>query len=607
MSDDNSEIDGSDEVEIDGTSGFSTNFEKTDLDNEESNQGLFDDLLSGEPIFENKEVLRPSYTPHELPHRSDQINKMATILVAALRGETPSNILIYGKTGTGKTASAKFVSKELESTSQKYSVPCDVEYINCEVTDTQYRVLAQLANKFIEKNEERIDARVADLESLLEALDEYEADLEAREREAAESTDLADDQTASDPFDFVSDDPPESISDDSSGDDSSLESGGSPPERKGSSDPADRSSPTDETDQGAGDDTDRTDGDSTDRRAGDGTGDASAGDSSTHPSDHPLESTSFEDREAIEAEIDELEADKESFEEVPMTGWPTDRVYSVFFDAVDYDERVVVIMLDEIDKLVEKSGDDTLYNLSRMNSELENSRVSIIGISNDLKFTDFLDPRVKSSLGEEEIVFPPYDANQLRDILEHRSDVAFQGGALSDDVIPLCAAFAAQEHGDARRALDLLRTAGELAERSQAETIVEDHVRQAQDKIELDRVVEVVRTLPTQSKLVLFSIILLEKNGVHSINTGEVFNIYKRLCEEIDADVLTQRRVTDLISELDMLGIVNAVVVSKGRYGRTKEISLSVPLEETEAVLLSDSRLSDIDDIQPFVQARFEN
>ena len=86
-----------------------------------------------------------------------------------------------------------------------------------------------------------------------------------------------------------------------------------------------------------------------------------------------------------------------------------------------------------------------------------------------------------------------------------------------------------------------------------------------------------------------------------------MFNIYKRLCEEIDADVLTQRRVTDLISELDMLGIVNAVVVSKGRYGRTKEISLSVPIDETEAVLLSDSRLGDIENAQPFVQARFDN
>jgi cell division control protein 6 len=467
-----------------------------DGETDEASQGLFDDLLSGQPIFENKEVLRPSYTPRKLPHREEQINSMATILVSALRGDTPSNILIYGKTGTGKTASAKFVSDELESTSQKYEVPCEVEYINCEVTDTQYRVLAQLANKFIDKNESCIEDDLDDLRSL---------------RDRAE----------------------------------------------------------------------------------------------TNPD--TLTETAYDSIDAIDDEIEELEANLDAFEDVPMTGWPTDRVYSSFFDAVDYRERVVVIMLDEIDKLVEKSGDDTLYNLSRMNNELERSRVSIMGISNDLKFTDFLDPRVKSSLGEEEIVFPPYDANQLRDILDHRAEVAFKDQALSDDVIPLCAAFAAQEHGDARRALDLLRTAGELAERDQTDDVEENHVRQAQEKIELDRVVEVVRTLPQQSKLVLFAIILLEKQGVHNINTGEVFNIYKRLCEEIDADVLTQRRVTDLISELDMLGIVNAVVVSKGRYGRTKEISLSVPIEETEAVLLSDSRLGDIEDVQPFVQARFDN
>ena len=494
-------LDGLD-VDLDGDDETTTGATGVDLDEvvlEETandSRGLFDDLLSGEPIFENKEVLRPSYTPHELPHRTDQINQMATILVSALRGETPSNILIYGKTGTGKTASAKFVSQELESTSQKYDVPCEVEYINCEVTDTQYRVLAQLANKFIEKNHALIDDRLDSLRDL---------------RSAA-----ADDPTR-------------------------------------------------------------------------------------------LSETRFERVADVDDRITDLERDREEMETVPMTGWPTDRVYSTFFEAVDYNERVVVIMLDEIDKLVEKSGDDTLYNLSRMNSELDNSRISIMGISNDLKFTDFLDPRVKSSLGEEEIVFPPYDANQLRDILQHRADIAFKGEALTDDVIPLCAAFAAQEHGDARRALDLLRTAGELAERSQADTVEEAHVRQAQDKIELDRVVEVVRTLPTQSKIVLFSIILLEKNGVHNINTGEVFNIYKRLCEEIDADILTQRRVTDLISELDMLGIVNAVVVSKGRYGRTKEISLSVPIDETEAVLLSDSRLGNIEDAQPFVQARFDN
>jgi cell division control protein 6 len=493
------------EPDTSGAGGFAVSDSATDLhydldevvlDEADPSDGLFDDLLSGEPIFENKEVLRPSYTPEQLPHRDDQISNIATILVAALRGETPSNILIYGKTGTGKTASTQYVSQELEETSTRYDVPCEVEYINCEVTDTKYRVLAQLANEFIEKNEAYVGERIDELQSLRE----------------------------------------------------SVQAG---------------------------------------RRT--------------------LGDTSFRSVAAIDDRIESLEADREEWEPVPMTGWPTDRVYSSFFDAVDYQERVVVIMLDEIDKLVEKSGDDTLYNLSRMNSELERSRVSIMGISNDLKFTEFLDPRVKSSLGEEEIVFPPYDANQLRDILQHRAEVAFKGDVLTEDVIPLCAAFAAQEHGDARRALDLLRTAGELAEREGADEVLEKHVRQAQDKIELDRVVEVVRTLPTQSKLVLFSIITLEEHDVPNINTGEVYNVYKQLCQDLDADVLTQRRVTDLISELDMLGIVNAVVVSKGRYGRTKEISLSVPIEETETVLLTDSRLAEFEDTKPYVQARFDN
>lgn len=449
----------------------------TSPDSTGASSGLFDDLLSGAAIFERKEVLRPSYTPGQLPHRENQINEMATILVSALRGDTPSNILVYGKTGTGKTASAKFVSQELESTSESYDVPCDVEYINCEVTDTQYRVLAQLANTFISDNRRRAQNE----------LDEIAQELDT---------------------------------------------------------------PSETTPQSAA---------------------------------------------ALRQRQETLQDYLNSVDEVPMTGWPTDRVYDTFFNAVDFYQRVVVIMLDEIDKLVEKSGDDTLYNLSRMNSDLEDSRVSIIGISNDLKFTEFLDPRVQSSLGEEELVFPPYDANQIRDILEQRAEIAFQDDVLGEGVIPLCAAFAAQEHGDARRALDLLRTAGELAERSDTDIVKQSHVQESQDKIELDRIVEAIRTLPTHSKLILLAIIKLHQDGETDVSTGEVFNVYKQLCYRIDVDKLTQRRVTDLIGELDMLGIVNAVVVSKGRYGRSKEISLSVPPEESRQVLTSDVRFDESD------------
>ena len=158
---------------------------------------------------------------------------------------------------------------------------------------------------------------------------------------------------------------------------------------------------------------------------------------------------------------------------VPLTGWPTDKIYDVFSQSLDSEKKLVIIILDEVDQLLKKGGDDVLYNLTRINGDLENAKVSIIGISNDLKFIEFLDPRVKSSLGEEEIIFPPYDAPQLMGILEDRSKISFNEFVITPGVIPLCAAFAAQEHGDARRALDLLRTAGEIAERQNAKKVTE--------------------------------------------------------------------------------------------------------------------------------------
>jgi cell division control protein 6 len=406
--------------------------------------GLFDTLLRSEPMFRNREVLRPSYTPEELPHRSQQINQLATILVAALRGETPSNVFIYGKTGTGKTAVTKYVGNQLTKTGREVDKAVTYIYINCEVVDTQYRVLTQIANHFIKEWNDRI----------------------------------------------------------------------------------------------------------------------------------------------------------------PFTGWPTDEVYAKLKENMDKDGAVTVIILDEIDKLVFKSGDDVLYNLSRINDDLKQAKVSVIGISNDLKFTEFLDPRVKSSLGEEEIIFPPYDAEQLKDILRQRASMAFKEEALDAEVIPLCAALAAQEHGDARRALDLLRVAGEIAERENARVVGEKSVRKAQNKIELDRVTEVVRTLPTQSKLVLLATILNEGEDERGLTTGQVYDTYRELCQVTHVDVLTQRRVTDLISELDMLGILNAKVISKGRYGRTKEIQLSVPVEETKAVIKEDVLLEAVAEYSPNRQSR---
>lgn len=263
--------------------------------------------------------------------------------------------------------------------------------------------------------------------------------------------------------------------------------------------------------------------------------------------------------------------------EVPNTGLPTQTVYSKFIELIDKEKQFLVLILDEIDQAVKKISSDFLYNLTRLNSELSKTQICLVGISNDLTFLEGLDPRVRSSLSEEEIVFPPYNAIQLQEILNKRSEGAFKEKVVQEGVIAKCAAFAAREHGDARRALDLLRIAGEIAERDNSKKILMRHLDEANTKIERDKILDVIKTEPKQFQYVLHSIITLsEKSKGSPVFTGDVYNLYEEVCLKNKAEVLTQRRVSDIIQEFDMLGIINVRVVSKGRGGRMREIKLAI-------------------------------
>lgn len=265
-------------------------------------------------------------------------------------------------------------------------------------------------------------------------------------------------------------------------------------------------------------------------------------------------------------------------QEIPPTGLPTEEVYHSFIVALESRKHTMILILDEIDHLVAKAGSGILYNLTRLNTQLHHSQISIVGISNDAMFTEHLDPRVKSSLSEEELVFPPYNALQIQDILQERAFLAFQKGTLELGVIEKCAAFAAREHGDARRAIELLRIAGELAERSKSKSVSLCHMDHAKDKLERDKVEELVSSYPKQYQGVLLGIIRLHTHRKGLLFTGEVYDIYSRICQKAGLRPLTQRRVSDIIAEFDMAGIINAKIISKGRYGRTREISLSLDL-----------------------------
>lgn len=375
--------------------------------------GIFDNFLNGKKIFLKRDVLRHDYIPATLPHRHPHITRLGGILAPALGGSKVSNIFIYGKTGTGKTAVARFVLSRLEEKAKEIGAPLRTCYMNCRLTGTNYRVLADLCRSL-----------------------------------------------------------------------------------------------------GAS---------------------------------------------------------------VPFTGLAVAELLDRFREFLNMKRQMLIVTLDEIDALVKSREDDNLlYELTRINESLHDSWVGFVGISNDLHFKEFLDPRILSCLSEEEVVFKPYLADELYDILLERARAAFVENALSDSSLHLCAALAAREHGDARRALDLLRVAGELAEREGSTAVAEEHVRLAERKIEYDRVSEALKSLPLHPKIVVIGTHLLGSHFPEGAITGDLYDLYRELCSKVDIEPLTQRRVSGLVNELDIMGVVNARVVNFGRYGRTKKIRLGV-------------------------------
>ncbi len=278
--------------------------------------------------------------------------------------------------------------------------------------------------------------------------------------------------------------------------------------------------------------------------------------------------------------------------ELPPTGLAISEVFKRILSKIDDDKLNAIFVIDEIDylaELVSKTGKDILYQLTRANERLKQGSLTLVGISNDLTFKEKLDPRVISTLGEEEIVFTNYDVEQIKKILEERIRDAFMPNSVEEPALNLCAALAGGEHGDARRAIDLMRVAGELAERQQSEKVTKEHVREASQKIEENKEETSLKSYPLHEKLVILAI--MKATGS---STGEIYSSYKALCKTVGRDELTQRRITQMLSEIELSGIITGKLVHQGIHGRTKKYKLTISPELVKKTFKDDLTLQDI-------------
>jgi len=390
---------------------------------------IFSKAISGKGIFKDPSVLKTDYIPQQLLFRDNQVKIIGEVLSPLLRGSKCSNLLLYGKTGTGKTAASLYVLRKLKEKAIERNLIISFPFSNARVAGTEYRVLTDIA--------EYLDLKI------------------------------------------------------------------------------------------------------------------------------------------------------------PFTGLAVSEVAKRVLSTIEKKGTLTVIILDEVDYLVKSHGSNLLYELTRANERLQSGFISIIGISNDLNFKDYLDPRVISSLSEEEIVFPPYTVNELKKILAQRAENAFHSNSISSAAINLCAALAGAEHGDARRAIDLMRVSAEIADRENSHILTEDHVRTALQKIEEDRITDSLKTLPIHPKILLLIILLTGDE----LTTGEVYSKYRDACKKIGVGEVTQRRASGILNELQLIGLISTEVVSHGRYGRTKKIQ----------ALIHNSNMEDIVSDDPILKSMIQN
>ncbi|WP_338738502.1 Cdc6/Cdc18 family protein [Haloplanus salilacus] len=220
------------------------------------------------------------------------------------------------------------------------------------------------------------------------------------------------------------------------------------------------------------------------------------------------------------------------------------------------DVDAFVVILDEIDKL---DGDALLRSLSRAReSGKAEAFVSAVCISNKIEYREQLSERVDSSLQDNEVVFDPYDATQLEAILTRRKD-AFSEGVLEEGVISKTAALAAREHGDARKAIDMLYEAGRIAEKNQATQVTVDHVDAALKRAEINRFQKLVSGQTPHVKHILRALALLtEKADCQRFRTAEVYDTYQQVAEHAGASPLSYDRVQRLLKEQAFLGVTES-------------------------------------------------
>jgi orc1/cdc6 family replication initiation protein len=258
----------------------------------------------------------------------------------------------------------------------------------------------------------------------------------------------------------------------------------------------------------------------------------------------------------------------ETASDFPKRGLSTADAFEELYAQLDRLGGTHLIVFDEIDHLGD--ADTLLYELPRARSigHITDSKIGVIGISNNYRFRQGLSPKVKDTLMEAEISFSPYDASELRTILADRADRAFVDGACDESAVARAAAIAAKDRGNARQAIDLLRVGGEVAKKQEADSVDDSHIVAAQELVQRGRLRNRIRDQTQHAQLLLETLAYLEQQEETLARSKTIKTRYERVADSHAVDPLTTlKSIQNHLSDLHMLGFLHRTDRNRGESG----------------------------------------
>jgi len=255
-------------------------------------------------------------------------------------------------------------------------------------------------------------------------------------------------------------------------------------------------------------------------------------------------------------------------------GIPIDHMQSRIMEAIGSYDGFLCLMIDEVDNL-KPNADGFLTFLGKTLPRKVSCRLMLILLTNRLDWEKTLDPRILSFLKKTDILFESYDALDLVEILNLRVEKSLNREKVELAALKKVAALASRETGDARKAVELLAKAVTVAEETSGK-LTEKEVDIAEQRLEIDKTVSLIRALAVQQRMALQGCYAVLSKTSKRVSTGQAYDAYQAISSNEQVRPLTQRRFSDIIGFLDLYGLINARVISKGRYGSTREISGSL-------------------------------